>query len=55
MGEKFGAEQPPEHELQVFGLAEVQGLVARGYDAIPLVEKLELRESAGAVYERELA
>jgi anthranilate synthase component 1 len=52
MGEQFGAEQHPEHELQVFGLAEVQGLVDRGYDAIPLVEKLELRESAGAVYER---
>lgn len=50
--EQAGAEQHPEQELQVFGLAEVQGLVASGYDAIPLVEKLELRESAGAVYER---
>jgi anthranilate synthase component 1 len=41
-----------EHELQVFNLQEVQGLIEQGYTAIPLIEKLELRESAGALYDR---
>lgn len=39
-------------ELQVFDLAEVQLLAEQGYTAIPLVEKLDMKESAGALYER---
>lgn len=50
--EQSGAEQQAEQALQVFSLAEVQDLVDHGYDTIPLVEKLELRVSAGAAYER---
>lgn len=42
----------PEQELQVFSLAEVQNLVKQDYEVIPLVEKIELKESPGAVYER---
>lgn len=42
-----------QHEqLGVFSFTEVQGLAEQGYDVIPLVEKLELNESAGAIYER---
>lgn len=47
---KFGVEDMPD--LQVFSLTEVQDLADQGYETIPLVEKLELKESAGAVYER---
>ena len=41
-----------EHDLQVFGMAEVQEMVEAGYGVIPLVEKMELNEHAGALYER---
>ena len=46
----FGAETGSD--LQVFSLSEVQSLARQGYETIPLVEKLELQASAGAVYER---
>ncbi len=41
-----------EHDLQVFGLAEVQAMAEAGYGVIPLVERFKLTETAGAVYER---
>lgn len=43
---------PEEPELGVLTLGEVQTLVAERYEVIPLIEKLELKESAGALYER---
>lgn len=39
-------------ELQVLSLPEVRALAEKGYTAIPLIEKLELRESASALYDR---
>jgi anthranilate synthase component 1 len=49
-----GGERGPEAAggLQVFALAEVQALAEQGYGVIPLVERLEQRETAGALYER---
>jgi anthranilate synthase component 1 len=51
-------DRPVEHGpeapdgLQVFGLAEVQALAEQGYGVIPLVERLDQTETAGALYER---
>lgn len=39
-------------EQQVFSLDEVESLVSQGYDLVPLIEKINQTETAGALYER---